>query len=84
MSSVTSWNSGAGTALLDRTMPGGSSSCDDDVETALQRRLEQSADHSMCVGSSTGEILGLSERIRRVREDVTRSPGMCFWGAFVK
>jgi len=55
-----------------------------DVERALQRRIETSPDASMCVGSSTGEILGAADRLDKVYGDQVNAPTMCFWGVFVK
>lgn len=44
--------------------------------------LSRFSEGSMCIGSSTGDIHGLTDRLAAVREEVGIS--MCFWGAFGK
>lgn len=60
---------------------------EDAIELEIQRKLMSSSTGGMCIGSTTGEILGLTESLHAVRKEagVEASPVMmCFWGAFVK
>lgn len=62
-------------------------SADDEFETAIQSSMSTSVDGSVCIGSTTGELLGFTARLDDARKSIAPTkamPMMCFWGAFVK